>query len=268
MPGTASASSSWLIASAQVAADHVVFRHVVVGIGDVAGGVRGHRRVADLLGRRRHVVEQVEQHFVRPLRVARAHQRLGVAHRDRHVAREQPHRVFQRLARIRRRRRRRAAPGRAPCGRASRPGAGRAATRASGSLGGLAGLHRGRARDRTALRRWTGQVSRSSRARSSRAGLRTAGVSSTRSRSRDRARSSCCRGAADRWACGSRGRVVSAMRSLVTGWVRSSSGMLRPAAAGALLHGLEELRHAVRVEPARRQHADADAVGFVLRSRA
>src|SRR5687767_1964341 len=45
----------------EVSADHVVLRHVIVRVSDVAGGVRGDGREARLFGSRRDVVEEVEQ---------------------------------------------------------------------------------------------------------------------------------------------------------------------------------------------------------------
>ena len=59
----------------------------------------------------------------------------------------------------------------------------------------------------------------------------------------------------------------SAMRLVVTGCDCRISGRhcgWWPASAGAPAHGLEEVRHAVRIEAGGGEEADADAVGFVF----
>ncbi len=61
---------------------------------------------------------------------------------------------------------------------------------------------------------------------------------------------------------------VSAMRSLVTGWVRSRSGMLLPAPPERCCMVPKNSGIADRVETGRREDADADAVRLGFRSRA
>lgn len=71
----------------QIAGGDVVLGHVVLRIGSVACCACGQSRETDLLRGGLHVVEQVEQQGVRRLRLADAQQHLGIAQRQWHVAR-------------------------------------------------------------------------------------------------------------------------------------------------------------------------------------
>ena len=77
----------------------MVFGHVGMGVGGIAGGARGEGDEAGLLRRRRHVVEQVKQHPVGELLFLRTQQHLGKAQGDRHIAGKQRVGLLQRLAR-------------------------------------------------------------------------------------------------------------------------------------------------------------------------
>ena len=73
----------------QVAGGDLVLGHVEVRVPGIPGRARGECREADLVGCRRNVVEQVEQHRVRFGRPAGGHERFGVADRHRHVTRKE-----------------------------------------------------------------------------------------------------------------------------------------------------------------------------------
>ena len=79
----------------QIAVHQIVVRHVVVGIGEVAGGIGGLRDQLGLLRRRLHHIEQIVQYEMRPLVVARMHQGFSETNGDGRIAREQIQRLVQ-----------------------------------------------------------------------------------------------------------------------------------------------------------------------------
>jgi hypothetical protein len=72
----------------QIAPGELIFTHVVIGIPRIPRGAGRVGGESDLLGCRRHIVEKIEQHDVRFLRITGRDERFGIAHRDGNIARE------------------------------------------------------------------------------------------------------------------------------------------------------------------------------------